>query len=339
MSANGHPVSHSDTRITSRIAALIAIVLGVAVVSLSRAESIDTRRVGYLSMDPPAVHVPFAAAFREGLREGGYIEGKNVSIEWRFAANDQTVLPHLVSELLGLKLDVLVADATQAALAAKHATQTVPIVVPTSGDLVRAGLVNSLAHPGGNLTGLTVMSPGLMGKRLAVLKEMAPHIQRVAVLVNPDNPSGGFQLKEAQAAAPKLGLKLEPISIRRPQDIERVLPLYTGRVDSILVTDDPVLDDFRTQIGAYSIQNRLPSICSYRMPEDKTCLMWYGPDLVSMYKRAAHYVVRILNGTKPADLPVEQPARLTLVINAKTASDIGIVIPQSLLLFADEVVH
>ena len=161
------------------------------------------------------------------------------------------------------------------------------------------------------------MSPGLMGKRLAVLKEMAPHIRRVAVLVNPDNPAGGFQLKEAQAAAAQLSLKLQPIPIKRPQDIERLLPLHAGRVDATIVTDDPVMDDFRTPIGTFAIQNRLPSICSYRMPEDKTCLIWYGPDLLGMYKRAGSCVVRILNGAKPADLPVEQPARLTLVINTK----------------------
>jgi putative ABC transport system substrate-binding protein len=196
-----------------------------------------------------------------------------------------------------------------------------------------------LAHPGGNLTGLTLMSPGLIGKRLAVLKEMAPHIRTVAVLLNPDNPAAEPQIKEAQAAAAQLDLRLQPILIRQPQEIDRLLSSYARRIDAVFVTDDPIMDDFRTAIGVVAIKNHLPSICSYRMPEDKSCLMWYGPDLLGMYKRAASYVAKILNGAKPADLPVEQPAKLSLVINAKTASDIGLSIPQSLLLSADEVVR
>jgi putative ABC transport system substrate-binding protein len=245
----------------------------------------------------------------------------------------------LVSELLAVNPDLLVADATQAALATQRATHTIPIVVPTSGDLVRVGLVKSLAHPGGNLTGLTLMSPGLIGKRLAVLKEMAPHVRTVGILLTPDNPAAEPQLREAQAAATQLELKLQSIPIRQPNDIDRVLSSYARRIDAVFVTDDPIMDDFRTSIGAVAIKNHLPCVCSYRMPEDRSCLMWYGPDLLGMYKRAASYVAKILNGTKPADLPVEQPAKLTLVINAKTASDIGLPIPQSLLLSADEVIR
>ena len=325
-------------RLTLRSGPLLALALVSGLLSLP-AEAGQTFRIGYLSMDPPSVHVPFAAAFRAGLRENGLIEGKDITIEWRFAANDPNVLPRLVSELLAVNPDLLVADATQAALATQRATHTIPIVVPTSGDLVRVGLVKSLAHPGGNLTGLTLMSPGLIGKRLAVLKEMAPHVRTVGVLFNPDNPAAEPQLKEAQAAVSQLELRLQPIPIRQPNDIDRLLSSYARRIDAVFVTDDPIMDDFRTSIGAMAIKNRLPSVCSYRMPEDRSCLMWYGPDLIGMYKRAATYVSKILNGTKPADLPVEQPAKLSLVINAKTAGDIGLAIPPSLLLSADEVVH
>jgi putative tryptophan/tyrosine transport system substrate-binding protein len=329
----------STMRSTARVVASLAIALAFGAHSLSVAEAGDTRRIGYLTLDSAAVHAPFAAAFRQGLRESGFSEGENTAIEWRFAAYNPAALPGLVSELVDLRVELLVADGTQAALAAKRATRTIPIVVPTSGDLVRAGLVASLAHPGGNLTGLTVMSTGLVGKRLALLKEMAPRIHRVAVLVNPDNPNCEFQLSEAQAEAPGLELQLYPVSIRRMEDINRLLASPSGRVDALFITDDFVLDGFRARIGAVALQNRLPWICGYPMPEDKIRLMSYGPDLLNMFRRAASYVTRILGGKQPADLPVEQPTRFVLRINAKTASDLGITIPRSLLASADEVVR
>ena len=321
-----------------RLAAVITTVLVLGIHWSFAGEPSGARRIGYLTMDSAALHKPFARAFSDGLREVGYIAGQNVTIVWRFAANDPNVLPHLSVELVDARVDVLVVDGTQAAIAAKRATGIIPIVFVVAADPVGSGLVDSLARPGGNITGLTLISQDLIGKRLAVLKEMMPRIRRVGVVVNPDNPTCEFQFREAQAVAPSLELELDSISVRRPEEIERVFQPFAGRVDALLLTGDVMLDGARTRIGAFAIKNRLPSICSYRMPEDKTCLMWYGPDLLQMFRRAASYVGRILNGTKPADLPVEQPARLTLVINGKTASALKIVIPQSLRVAADEII-
>jgi putative ABC transport system substrate-binding protein len=319
----------------TRVLAFVALLL---ILGMPSGQARDVRRIGYVTLDSAAVHAPFAEAFRLALAESGLDEGQTISIEWRYAAYDPRALPGLVAELLGLRIELLVADGTQAAIAAKRATRTTPIVA-ASGDLVRAGLVASLARPGANVTGLTVMSTVLVGKRLELLKEMAPSIRRVAVLVNPENPSCEFQHKDALSAASRLGLQLQRVSIRRPEDIESILSSASRRVDALLITDDYVLDGFRTRIGAFALRHRLPWICGYPMPEDRTCLMLYGPDLRNMYHRAASYVAQILDGRQPADFPVEQPTKFVLSINSKTATALGIVIPQSLLIAADEVVR
>lgn len=324
--------------VASQVLAFIAIALALGTHSVPPADASDTPRIGYLTMHSAAVHAPFAAEFRNSLRAGGYIEGQNVTIEWRFAANEPTALPGLISELIRVPVDVLVADGTQVALAAKRATRTIPIVA-MGGDLVGMGLVVDLAHPGGNVTGLTLMSTGFTGKRLSLLKEIAPRTRRVAVLFNPDNPIARFQLKEAQTSAPGLGLQVHPVSIRRGDDIERTFPSLAEHADAVFVTDDLLLEAFHTRIGELAIQKRLPSICGYRLPEDESCLMWYGPDFLAMFRRAASYVVRILGGTKPGDIPAEQPTKFALIINARTASALGIVIPQSLAMAADEIVR
>jgi len=326
-------------RLTPAIVAFLAIASALWTSSLAEAEGSESRRIGYLTMDPASVDAPFAAAFLQGLRENGYIEGQNAAIAWRYAANDPNVLAGLVSELIGLRVEILVADGTQAALAAQRATRSIQIVVPASSDLVRAGLVVSLARPGGNLTGLTTMSTGLTGKRLALLKEMAPRTKRVAALVNPDSPGSMFQLKEAQLAASDLALEVQPASIRRPDDIDRVIPALAGRVDALFVTDDFVLDGYRARIGTLAVENRLPSVCGYTIGEDKSCLMWYGPDLLNMFRRSADYVAQILRGKKAADLPVEQPAKFALILNATMARTLGITIPQPLRLSADAIIH
>ena len=324
--------------VACQVLAFIAIALTHGTHLLPSAAASEPPRIGYLTMHPAAVHTPFAAEFRNSLRAGGYIEGQNVTIEWRFAANDPAALPGLISELIRLRVDVLVADGTQVALAAKRATRTIPIVAMSS-DLVGMGLVDNLAHPGGNVTGLTLMSEGFTGKRLSLLKEIASRTRRVAVLFNPDNPVARSQVKEAQTLAPGLGLQVHPVSIRRADDIERVFLSLAEHADAVLVTSDLLLEEFRTRIGKLAIQNRLPSICPSRMPEDATCLMWYGPDFLAMFRSAARYVVRILGGTKPDDIPAEQPTKFTLIINARTANTLGIVIPQSLVIAADDVIR
>ena len=321
-----------------KVSTWIALLLAVSPDVSPADEPGGLRRIGYLAVDPAATYKPFGGAFRDGLRDAGYVEGKNATILWRFAANDLEALAALASELVNAKVEVLVADSTPAALAAKQATGTIPIVA-IAGDLVRAGLASSLARPGGNVTGFSLMSPELMGKRLAILKEMAPHISKVGVIVNPDNPSCTFQFNETQAAAPRLGLTVHRVPIRKPEEIQQSLRSVVGRIDALLLTDDPLFDDNRTAIGTFAIQNRLPSICNYPVPDDKTCLIWYGPDFLQVVRRAAGVAARILSGAKPADLPVEQPRDINLIINARTAQTLRLAIPQSLRMAATKVVH
>lgn len=297
------------------------------------------RRIGYVTLDSAAAHGPYADALREGLGKAGLTEGKNLSIEWRYAEYNSPALPRLVSELVARKVEVIVADGTQAVLAAKGVTSTVPIVAATSVDLVGVGAVASLAKPGGNVTGLTFIADALAGKRLAILKEIAPRIQRVGVLVNPGNPGTLLQLKGAQAAAPGLGLEVRSASIRGPDDVDHAFLSLVGRVDALLATDDLLLDSLRARIGSLAVRNHLPSVCGYRVPEEDLCLVWYGPDIMDLFRRAPTFVARILGGTSPAVLPVEQPTTFTLIINARTASALGIVVPQSLLTTADEIVR
>lgn len=317
---------------------LVAVSLVLVSQLLAPAAAGEMPRVGYLTMHPAAAHAPFAAEFRKSLSAAGYTEGQNVAIEWRYAANDAAALSKLLAELIRSPVDVLVTDGTQASLAAKNATQTIPIVA-NSSDLVGMGIVDNLAHPGGNITGLTFMSEGFTGKRLSLLKEIAPRTRRVAVLFNPDNPVTRFQLKEAEKLAPSLGLQVHPVSIRRAVDIERVFPSLTRQADAILLADDLLLEEFRTRIGELAIQHRLPSMCGYRVPKDDTCLMWYGPEILTIFTRQASYVARILRGAKPGDIPVEQPTKFVLILNGKTASALGIVIPQSLTIAADDVIR
>jgi putative ABC transport system substrate-binding protein len=322
----------------SLVLAFIAIGLAFGTHLAPAADVGDMPRIGYITMHPAPVHMLFAAEFRNGLRAGGYLEGQNVTIEWRFAEYDSAALARFISELIRVRVNVLVADGTQAALAAKHATRTIPIVA-LSGDILGTGLVDDLARPGGNVTGLTLMSEGFTGKRLSLLKEIAPRTRKVAVLFNPENAISRFQLKEAETSAPGLGLQIHPVSVRRGDDLERVFPSLPKHADAVLVTDDLLLEELRTRIGELAIPGHLPSICGYRVPKDDTCLIWYGPDILAMVRREASYVIRILDGTKPGDIPVEQPTKFRLIINARTANALGIVIPQSLAISADDVIR
>ena len=316
---------------------LVICILAMAL-PLHAAEPVGVPRIGYVTLESAAAHAPFATAFRQGLRERGYIDGQNILIEWRYAPDSPAQLPGLMDELIRLRVDVLVADGTQVALAAKRATSTIPIVVPLSSDLVAAGLAASLARPGGNITGFQHMSPDLVSKRLSLLKEVAPRTRRVAVLWNPDNPASELQLKVAKAVAPDLGLELYPVSVRQVQEIDLAFPPLVGRVDSVLITDDVLLDTHRTRITMAAIQSRLVSICGYPLPGGTGCLISYGPDLVALFPRAARIVDLILKGAKPTDLPIEQPTTFRLSVDLKAAKALGRTIPQSLLDRADEVI-
>jgi putative ABC transport system substrate-binding protein len=287
-----HKLASGATTAPARLSsALVALALTVNVNLALAADAGAVRRVGFLTIDTPAMHANYATAFAKGLAEGGYIEGKNVIIERRFAANDLRAFPSLLADLIGLNVEVLAADATPPALAAKQATRSIPIVA-ISGDPVGTGLVESLSHPGGNVTALASMGPNIIGKRLAFLKEIVPNATRVALLWNAGNPNSRIQLEEAQAPAAHLGLRLYPASLQRRDEIDRVLASLP-RVDAIVLTDDAVFDSVLPRIQKVAVQNRLPLICYYKIPDDDSCLLWYGPDLVAIYQRLGVYAARI----------------------------------------------
>ena len=305
-----------------------------------RAERSNVPRVGYLFPFANAQAEDLWQACRQGLRDLGYSEGQNVILEPRWAEEQYDRLPNLVGELLRIKVDVIVAAATPASRAAKAATNTTPIVFVAVSDPVSIGLVATLARPGGNVTGLSLMTSDLSGKRLALLKEIDPNLSRLAILMNPDNSSGATFLAETQRAARQLGMELQTLDARSPDEIERALAVDTGlRADALVVFDDPVLWSHRTQIVALAAARKIPAMYGFRHFVDDGGLISYGPDREDQYRRTAIYVDKILKGAAPADLPVEQPVKFQLIINRKTAKALGLNIPQTLLTTADEVLE
>ena len=294
-------------------------------------------RIGLLSTDP----LPAQSwnALLDGLRERGYIEGRNIVFERRFSEGKAERFPEFAADMVRLKVDIIIVTTTPAAFAAKNATQTIPIVIPTAIDPVGAGLVASLARPGGNITGLSALAPELSGKRLELLKEVVPGMTRVAVLWNPANPANASVWKETQAAARGLGLLLQSQEVRSPQDLERTFALTAqARPDALLVLSDSLINMHRQQIAEFVTQKRLPSVFASTEAVMAGGLMSYGPSLPDRYRRTAYYVDRILKGAKPADLPVEQPMKFELVIILKTAKQIGLTIPPNVLARADKVI-
>jgi putative ABC transport system substrate-binding protein len=279
-------------------------------------------------------------AFRQGLHDSGHIEGRNVLIEYRRAYGNPDQLPGLVTELVHQKVDIIFTANTPAALAAKKATTSIPIVIVALSDPVEAGLVDSLAHPGGNVTGLTRFSAELSGKRLELLKEAFPRISLVAILWNPDIPGPTLAFKETQAAANVVGVQLGSFEVRTPNDFDRAFSaIIKKRVGALMVLGDALTIMQRPKILAFAAKNRLPAI--YDRPDDvnEGGLMFYGVNEPELFRRAAVYVDKILKGAKPADLPVEQPTKFELVINLKTANQIGLTIPPNVLARADRVIR
>jgi putative ABC transport system substrate-binding protein len=298
--------------------------------------------IGYLSSSDPATESARSEGIRLALRQLGYIEGQNIAIEYRYAEGKLDRLPELAAELVRLKVDIIVAaGGSGSTQAAKNATKTIPIVMGSSpNDPVEAGLVESLARPGGNVTGITNLSGELGGKRLELLKEAVPRVSRVAVLHDPASRGSVFELKEVlPGAARALGLTIQPWEVRGADGFERVFAaLSKERPDGLYVPAGPLTRDNRKRIAAFALKSRLPSVYSTREAVDAGGLMYYGADLADIYRRAATYVDRILKGAKPADLPVERPTKFELVFNLKTAKHIGVTIPQSLLYRADKVI-
>jgi putative ABC transport system substrate-binding protein len=297
-------------------------------------------RVGYVFARVSSADQRLWDAARQGLRELGYVEGQNIALEVRWAEGRTERLPDLVAELVRFKVDILVVATTPGALAAKKATRTIPVVFVGVGEAVEGGLVASLARPGGNLTGLTVLNPEISGKRLELLKESLPSISRVAVLTNPGNPIHTIFWRETRTAAQTLGLQLQPIKVRAPEDFDEALRAATsGRADALLAFDDPLTVGYRARLVALAAKYRLPTMYGLREFPDAGGLLSYGPNFPDQYRRTAIYVDRILKGARPADLAIEQPTKFELVINRKTAKTLGVTIPPSLLLRADEVIE
>jgi ABC-type uncharacterized transport system substrate-binding protein len=299
-----------------------------------------TPRVGYVFSFVPSEGRHLWEACRQGLRELGYVDGQNIVLEPRWAEGQHERLPGLLADLVRLNVDVIVAAATPASRAAKAATATIPIVIVAVGEPVRDGLVTSLARPGGNVTGLGLLTPDLSGKRLELLLEIVGKVSRVAILMNPDNPVSAIFLDETQAAAQSVGIELQRVDARNPQEIDLAFASITAeRVDAVIVFDDPVLWSHRPRFVTLATARRMPAMYGLREFVDDGGLMSYGPNRPDQYRRTAIFVDKILKGAKPADLPVEQPTKFELVINLKTAKSLHVEIPPTLIARADEVIE
>jgi putative tryptophan/tyrosine transport system substrate-binding protein len=278
-------------------------------------------------------------AFRQGLHELGYEEGKNIIIEYRYAEGKLDRLPALAAELVRLKVDVIITSGAPVTRAAKEATNTIPIIMANEADPVGSGVVASLARPGGNITGLSQLSPELAGKRLELLKEIVPKLGRVAVFGTSTSPATAPSLKETELAAGAFGVKLQYVDVLGPADIETAFQSAgKGRAEAVLTLGSPVLNAQRKQIVDLAVKSRLPAIYPQTEYTEAGGLIYYGPNTPDLFRRAATYVDKILKGAKPADLPVEQPTKFEFVINLKTAKQIGLTIPQSVLYRADRVI-
>jgi putative ABC transport system substrate-binding protein len=296
--------------------------------------------VGYLFSFTPAEGQHLWEACRLGLRELGYEEGRNIALEPRWADGRHDRLPALAEELVRLKVDVMVSAATPASLAAKGATSSIPIVIVAVADPTRVGLVAGLARPGGNITGISLLTPELSGKRLQMLAEIARQPQRVAVLINPDNRSHAVFLEETNIAGRELHVRVEPLQARDPNEIERAFQdVSKQQAQGIIVFDDPVIWSHRRQVVALATKARLPVMYGYREFVSEGGLISYGPYRPDLYRRTAGYVDRILKGANPAELPIERPTKFELAVNLKTAKALGVTVPTSILLRADEVVE
>ncbi len=296
-------------------------------------------RIGFVGS---ASSGPQIDAFREGLKELGYVEGKNAIIETRFAEGRSERIPELVAQVLRLKIDVLVVGSTPAALAAKRATTTVPIVFASLFDPVGAGIVASLARPGGNITGaaIGVGGSGFAGKWVELLKQTVPDLSHVAVLSNPANPANAASVREIEAAARPLQVKLDVLDAANATNLDRAFATISASgAQAMIVTNDPFFTPNRTRLVQFAASQRLPAVYFFKVFAEIGGLMVYGASLEESYRRAATYVDRVLKGAKPADLPIEQPTRFELVINVKTAKALGLTIPQSILLRADRIIE
>ena len=320
----------------------ITLVGGAAVTWPLAARAQQARKVptvGFLGQSTPLGESERAAAFAQRLRELGWVEGRTIAIEYRWAAGRNERLAEIAAEFVQLKMDVIVTGGTPPVLAAMQATSIIPIVFASAGDPVGTGLVASLARPGGNVTGLSVLAVDLAGKRLDLLREVVSGFGRLAIMGNVGNPIILNELAELQAAAGRLGLQVDRLEIQRPQDIAPAFEAVKGRADAVYVCQDLLTVGNRMRINTLALGARLPVMHASREHIEAAGLMSYGPNFLDLYRRAGDYVDKILRGAKPGDLPVEQPTKFELVINLTTARALGLTIPESLLARADEVIE
>jgi ABC-type uncharacterized transport system substrate-binding protein len=303
-------------------------------------QPIKVAHIGYLTISPFSSNKDRFEAFRQGLRELGYTEGKNIFIEWRSGEGKEDRAASLVSELVGLKVALIVTGGSGATRLAKDATKTIPIVMAMDNDPVGNGFVASLARPGGNITGLSTVAPELSGKRLELLKEILPKLSRVAVFGSSNNPGNTQAVREIELAATVLGIKIQYLDVLSPKDIEPAFrAATTERADAVLMmVSNPIAGSSRKAIAELATKSRLPAIYNRREIVEAGGLMTYGVSLTDLDRRTATYVDKILKGTKPADLPVEQPTKFELIMNLNSAKQIGLTIPPNVLARADRVI-
>ena len=322
-----------------RLALSLAATPFFALSFCAEAQQSKRPRIGYLTVSSLSANVARIEAFRQGLRELGYAEGKNLIIEWRTAEGKPQRRSELVAELVRLKVDVLVTSGPTMTRAAQEATRTIPVVMAQDTDPVGNGFVATLARPGGNITGLSTLSPELSGKQLELLKEIIPRLSRLAVLANSSEPANSKTLKEIELAAAGLGVKTQALDVLRSTDVQTAFRAAShAHTDAFLVLASAILTDHRTEIAKLAIIDRVPTMCFSGVYVESGALMSYGPSFPDLSRRAATYVDKILKGAKPADLPVEQPTKFELVINLKTAKQIALNIPPNVLARADKVI-
>jgi putative tryptophan/tyrosine transport system substrate-binding protein len=325
----------------SKIAACLLTTALLSTVPFAQAQQpTKIPRIGYLVANFPSTNPARNDAFRQGLRDLGYVEGKSIVIEWRYAEGKPDRLPALATELVRLKVDVIFTAGQAATRPAKEATVTIPIVMGFDNDPVGNGFVASLARPGGNITGVSTLAPEISGKQLELLKEIVPRLSRVAVLGNSNEPGNTQALREVEVAAGAFGVQLQHLDVRDPKDIETAFrAVNKGRADAILMLNSPVLNPHRTQVVNLAVKSRLPVIYGQSEFVEAGGLMTYGVSFTDLFRRAAVYVDKILKGAKPADLPVEQPTKFEFIINLKAAKQIGLTIPPNVLVRADKVIR
>ena len=318
--------------------ATIALGLLLASPITEAQQSGKTHRIGLLIGSSEAFATPYIETFRQALRALGYVE-RSVAIEYRYADGNYDRLPALAAELVRLKVDVVVTEGTPPTRAAMQATTSIPIVMTVTGDPVAAGLVSNLARPGGNVTGASFFFPEIAAKRLQLLKEMIPALNRVTVVWNPSNAVHGPAVEAVQTAAKGLGIEVQHVKIQAPTDVDGALLAISRRRESVVVLEDALINVYSTQIAQLAARRRLPAIFGLTTFAEAGGLMAYGPNRPELWRRAATFVDKIFRGAKPGELPVEQPVRFDLAINVKAAQGLGLTIPPSLLLRADQLIQ